>query len=513
MPFHREDITIAERVQIVATLLAHPRAYGLVSQVARRHGLSRQSLYTWLAQAEAALAASLDARRPGRPAPSAVLTVDQNRLERAIVTLTVAGHASLAGVQVCLGELLDTQRSTGFLSTVLDRAGAAAHGWRARLAPAQPIRADLDEVFVGRRPQLVMVDPDSLLILALEQTPSRDSTAWGVTLLDQAARGVVVTEVASDGARGIAGGLAAAGLTVVDLRDLFHVVRDLLTVQGQLEKAAYTALEVEERARLAEAEAQTARPRRGPKRTTTVGVAAATATSRVAMQGHDAYRWLVGCVRATLEPVEARTGQLRTAAQSQQEVLAAVALLRESPDGRVTAVAGRLERACPDLVAYQDRLAQPVAPWLMRWGEETVTLITWAWRHRQGLGLTSPAAIAAAFPPEQQAGVQAIWAALDQVHRGSSLVECINSLLRPHLLVHRGADQGLLDLLACYLNHRVFTRGKRKDQSPLHLAGLSAADDWLVVLGFAPKQPLAAPSTVVGTTGASPSQTVNRKAA
>jgi hypothetical protein len=43
------------------------------------------------------------------------------------------------------------------------------------------------------------VDPDSLLILALEQTPSRDSTAWGVTLLDQLARGVVLAEVARMG--------------------------------------------------------------------------------------------------------------------------------------------------------------------------------------------------------------------------------------------------------------------------------------------------------------------------
>jgi transposase-like protein len=513
MPFQREDITIDERVQIVASLLAHPRPYGLVSQVARTHGLSRQSLYTWLAQAEAALAASLAARPPGRPAPSGVLAIDQNRLERAIITLTVAGHASLAGVPVCLEELLDTHRSTGYISGVLAQAGDAAHAWREHLAPAQPLRADLDEVFIGHTPQLVIVDPDSLLILALEQTPSRDSTAWGVTLLDQMARGVVLTEVASDGARGIAGGVAEAGVPVVHLRDLFHVVRDLLTVQAPLEKAAYKALEIEERARLVEAEAQTARRRRGPKRTTAVGVTAATAASQAAMQAHDDYAWLIGCVRATLEPVDARTGRLRTTAQSYQEVMAAVALLRESPDGRVTAVAGRLERACPDLVADQERLAQQVAPWQMRWGEETMALLAWAWRHHQELGLTSPAAIAAAFPPEQHDGVRAIWAALDQVHRGSSLVECINSLLRPHLLVHRGVDQDRLDLLACYLNHRVFTRGKRRGQCPLRLAGLPVPADWLVVLGRAPKQPPDSLPTPL--TGPAPpqAQTVNRKAA
>ncbi len=297
------------------------------------------------------------------------------------------------------------------------------------------------------------------------------------------------------------------------LGDLFHVVRDLMIVAGQLEKAAYAAIGREQRARLVEAEAQAVHPRRGPKRKSALSVAEAVRASRMAINRFDDYGWLVRVVRETLEPVDARTGRLHEAHWSRQELAAVVSLLGEWADDRVTKAASRLERAIPELVAYQELLAVQLAPWVAQLGEETVALIAWAWRHRQGLGLGTAARVEAAFPVEQQAAVKAIWAILEDVHRGSSLVECINSLLRPHLLVHRGADQGLLDLLACYLNHRVFSRGKRQGKSPLQLAGLTDTDDWLVSVGFAPKRSLDGLQVPKETQARLLAQTVNRLAA
>ena len=62
-----------------------------------------------------------------------------------------------------------------------------------------------------------------------------------------------------------------------------------------------------------------------------------------------------------------------------------------------------------------------------------------------------------------------------------------HSILRPHLAVHRTLTRGRLALLAVWHNHRVFTRGVHKGQSPLHLSGLvDAPTDWLVALGYPP---------------------------
>lgn len=124
----------------------------------------------------------------------------------------------------------------------------------------------------------------------------------------------------------------------------------------------------------------------------------AVAASQAAIYRYDTYSWLVGVVRETLEPVDARSGRLRQAPASRQELAAVVALLREEADPLVTKVAGRLERAIDDSVAYQDRLGAELALWLAHVGEKAGALIGRAWRCRQALGLTTRDTAVGAFP-------------------------------------------------------------------------------------------------------------------
>ena len=54
----------------------------------------------------------------------------------------------------------------------------------------------------------------------------------------------------------------------------------------------------------------------------------------------------------------------------------------------------------------------------------------------------------------------------------SSLVECVNSVVRMQQARHRKMTQGLLDLKRLYWNLRRFGTGRRKDQTPYGLLGL-----------------------------------------
>ena len=54
------------------------------------------------------------------------LMVDKGHLERSIVVLATAVPGSIRGIQTCLEEVLDTRRSTGFISQTLQKAGEAA---------------------------------------------------------------------------------------------------------------------------------------------------------------------------------------------------------------------------------------------------------------------------------------------------------------------------------------------------------------------------------------------------
>jgi len=67
-------------------------------------------------------------------------------------------------------------------------------------------------------------------------------------------------------------------------------------------------------------------------------------------------------------------------------------------------------------------------------------------------------------------------AVLRGVWRASSLVECINSVARMQQARHRKMTQELLDLKRLYWNLRRFRIGRRKDQTPYGLLGLSVPD-------------------------------------
>src|ERR1700749_3809943 len=63
------------------------------------------------------------------------------------------------------------------------------------------------------------------------------------------------------------------------------------------------------------------------------------------------------------------------------------------------------------------------------------------------------------------AGLRGVW-------RASSLVECVNSVVRMQQTRHRKMSQGLLDLKRLYWNLRRFRTGRRKGQTPYGLLGL-----------------------------------------
>jgi hypothetical protein len=67
-------------------------------------------------------------------------------------------------------------------------------------------------------------------------------------------------------------------------------------------------------------------------------------------------------------------------------------------------------------------------------------------------------------------------AVLRGVWRASSLVECVNSVVRMQQARHRKMTQGLLDLKRLYWNLHRFRLGRRKGQTPYGLMGLDLPD-------------------------------------
>ena len=81
----------------------------------------------------------------------------------------------------------------------------------------------------------------------------------------------------------------------------------------------------------------------------------------------------------------------------------------------------------------------------------------------------------------------AVIAAMNSTERTSSLVENLNSRLRPYFFLRREIGNGYLDLLKFYLNHTPFMRSEnpeRVGKSSAEILMNCPHDHWLSLLGF-----------------------------
>ena len=107
MGARRDNITGKERADIAIQVLPSSRAHGLVTELSRTYGISRQTVYNIAAAGRALLETGM---QPGAHGPCPTqknVLVDRDRLERSTLVLTEAG-VSQREVGLCLDEMLDT---------------------------------------------------------------------------------------------------------------------------------------------------------------------------------------------------------------------------------------------------------------------------------------------------------------------------------------------------------------------------------------------------------------------
>jgi len=95
--------------------------------------------------------------------------------------------------------------------------------------------------------------------------------------------------------------------------------------------------------------------------------------------------------------------------------------------------------------------------------------------------------LAMLFVDDEERGIllkEKVYAELDQIIQASSMVECINSILRPYLNNSKNqVSQAFLNTFMFYHNHRRYHAGKRKGKTPMEiLTGQPQTEDWITLL-------------------------------
>ena len=192
-------------------------------------------------------------------------------------------------------------------------------------------------------------------------------------------------------------------------------------------------------------------------------------------------------------------GRIPDGASRQAEIEAILALMRELGCAQLTQALSSFASGLESYWGYYRRAEDVYQGLIQRYPRAVVEVCACGWQlKRQSTnskddGIRKRLAQDAAFyddyavsllPEQGEAIKKEVEETLDAEVRSSSLVENINSALRPLLDTCRGqVDQDMLELFAYGHNHRRFVRGKRADKAPIEiLTGKELEKTWLDAL-------------------------------
>lgn len=474
--------TVEERINMVSQMLANP-SHGLVSQLSRTHGVSRQTLYRWTARGIQALEQALGSEvRAAKPTAS---------LHTLVLTLLIETHASYRAIQSCVKNLHGIHLSLGRIAGIVKEAGQRAQSWLNHQQASTARALALDEQYSSQRGKayLNVLDVHSGQVWATVPPVEVDGESWTVLLWYLQEQGVSRLSTVSDGGRAIQEAVSQVQGEEHHQRDVWHLFHVAAQVQGRLDRAVKSEqdrLPVIQRRAEREAEGRRARGRR-PKATLTEQQARLAQIRYVA----EGVRYLCQQLHTLLEVVVPCADQVLSSTQRQGELEALLDLLDElvpsamAPLQRqIQMLSKQIRLALPQTLLFARRLdaMQEQAAHVL--GAEAVALLAWAWLRRAVLGPTSKHLLQS-IDPAWRAVASDLLTAWDQAVRASSAVENWHSIVRPHLAVHRTLSAGMLALLAVWHNHRIAPRGLHEGLSPLQRTGSTSSDThWLAALGY-----------------------------
>jgi hypothetical protein len=512
---------VAPQQRIASAFFVFCGTYGDVSRYARERGICRQWVYreaTWLQDLVTAKQHESERLR----AEVRQLRQRQTELEQRLavsVVLDEEKQAELASVAQARGvtlrdcqELLEVLIPGKALSVAsLGRRTQAAGDKAGKLLAVldevtRPLvrEAAGDEIYV-KDPVLMVVEPESLCWMSGRLSDEVSGQAWH----EQFVHLPNLEQVTRDGGKGLEKGVALVNAErqeqarpqIVDQGDHFHALWG--------GRVGLRKTEMQARKLLAEAEATQQElaecDRQGQKQT-----GPAVRASHAWKKAEKAMDTWQERERAWQQAKEALrlftpTGELNTRSQAEAALTEALAQL---PDGDFAKVKRQLQK--PEMLNYLDRVQHKIAALPFPEEVKQAAVRQEGLRRRpealQGEGPQAAALrgivlmCAVVLGKTGEVGQETLVAVKDifrRAYRASSLIECLNSVLRMHQAGHRQMTQGLLDLKRLYWNCHRFSSGRRRKTTPYERLGLILPDGlrWWDMLKLTPEQLRATLST------------------
>src|SRR5216684_4115952 len=467
----RPDLDAQTRIHIVMLAWLHQGLYGKMTEIANSYRISRTFLYQLLLMATLQLETLFSDEK-------LLFQKDHRHLESLLFLLRLEGNCSLLSIASIVKALEYHPNSVGHLSQFFHSAGQTLPS--TLVIPSKKWVFYLsDEIFAMHTPILVTIDARSTTILNIELASDRSADTWRAHFEALADHQFFSLGMASDRGLGLVAGYQAACDMALWVADYFHEFRDLFEVLQQLERKAYAAIGKEDDAAQKFARAKSASNL--AKRLQQYDTAHHACEQAMAL--YDQLAMLLHLLREALQLCSPH-GRLRTVENVRSELTLLFDMIAELDCAAITHTLKPLRTSLDDIVVPFAQAEAIHAELRAVVPHDALDFLVLAWHHDHLVYQSG------SKPKRYHQQERDFWLAcaegllgnefdplkalvfdkLDTIVRASSLVEMVNSLIRPYLNSCKGQiTQETLNLIMFYHNHRRYKSGKRQGKAPIEL--------------------------------------------
>jgi len=482
----RHDLDPQTRLAIVKDVWINQGIYGKMVEIAQAYHISRTFLYqlSWAARSHLEDLFS---------DPQHLVQPPDDLLEPWILSCRLEGKCSIPSISSIFKRFDYQPNSVGYLSECLQDYGRCVPSTLS-MAQKKVVFYLSDEIFAIRTPILVTIDAQSTAILKIELASDRSAKTWETHFKDLGVHRFHSLGMASDRGVGLKAGYQAACKDGFWVCDQFHEFQELFNRCHQLERQAYRAIAGEHEAivKFANAKSEATLKKRLEK------YEKAKKSCEHSIERYDQLDVLLGMLSEALH-LCSNLGRLRTVEGIRSDLTLILILIEEEVnDDKLPKLLKPLRSHLNDLLVPFRQVERIHADLLESMPEQIVDALALSWHHDH-LSYQSHGKkkhyhqrepddwlnFSEGLLDEQFDELKAmVFENLYSIVKASSLVEMINSLIRPYLNSSKGQiTQETLNLIMFYHNHRRYKSGRRQGKAPIELlTGEALQGDWVDLL-------------------------------
>jgi hypothetical protein len=496
----RIDLPTSRKVQLAASALGQQGQHGSATALARSFGVARGTVYSARKAAREALTTHFDndelIGRSNLSAPLSIVVHDA-QIRRTVAALRVLLPGTLRPIKEVLSIIYPgLHLSYGTIQAMACDAERRAAEFNAGADLSEIATGALDELFSQGRPVLGGIDLESGYAFCLALRESRGTADWAEVLEVAQRQGLDLDVAIKDAAPGIAAGVTMTFPECEHRDDCFHAKYEVGHVQRRFEQKAYNAIARADEARW---KLDEARRKKQDLRQASMQLRWAESKCVDAIALHDAFECSAKEAEEAQEFVDLVTGRIRTGGEAQQMLQSAARAMMALEEPNALKVGRYLLNRSPGLLRANAELEEELHGLGRLVGEDQVNLASviarllhqldqprWCWRRVEHARLLTAAygLLRRALNERADGVINAVRNFVQRRHRASSVIEGLNSALRPHLYLQRGVSQGFLELFRACFNLRSRRSGPYKGMSPYERLTGSPVHDWLGLIGL-----------------------------